>query len=326
LALAEKIVKEHITKTPDRYAKRVRWQAFIYFALNALSIVIIVAIAWRVQFFVTLSQRSNVETLTLAIIFVLSVYYLLSSSRGFVGALRILWLNSPAVLARSKEARERVEYRKHSALKTGGASKFACFDREVRLRGRPDEPIKWELADSAGKLGELVLEGVKVTYYPIKKGMNDSIFEFLADQLQATLKKQDLDANLPIVQWSTIDEDQASTYYCMVEAFRNLETQLGNKGPIWPAWEITQDDVDEVGQALNELVPALRNESLLPNLEYGVEYSVPVIPEPLAFLRLTRRDNRADPLITMGCAGLVMLFIMLLLTFIILLPPWVPAK
>jgi hypothetical protein len=56
-----------------------------------------------------------------------------------------------------------------------------------------------------------------------------------------------------------------------------------------------------------------------------VEYNVPILPEPLGMVRLTRRENRADPLISMGCASIVMLFVMAVLTFIILLPPWVPS-
>src|SRR5215212_3393405 len=136
MSLAEKVIKEELDTTPERYAARVRWQAVIYFALNAISVAILIIIAWRVQFFVTLSQRSNVETLTLAVICVLAIYYLITSFKGFVGALRILWLNSPATLNRSSETRERVEHRKHSAMKTGGKNLFVCFDRAVRLRGK----------------------------------------------------------------------------------------------------------------------------------------------------------------------------------------------
>jgi len=87
MSFAEKAVKEHATKDPPSYTRRVRWVALIYFVLNILSIAIIVTIAWRVQFFVTLSQRSNVETLTLVIIFILAVYYLLTTFKGLIGAL-----------------------------------------------------------------------------------------------------------------------------------------------------------------------------------------------------------------------------------------------
>jgi hypothetical protein len=316
MALAEKLIKDVATQTPESYATRVRWMAVIYLVLNLVSIALIITIIWRGQFFVTLAQRSNVETLTLAIVLVLAVYYIASTFKGFIGALRILWLNRGS----------NKEDRKHRSLPMGKGSKYVCFDQAIRLEGKPDDPIKWELADDAGKLGELVVDGVKATYYPIKDGMNDSLFEFLADQIQKAMQKRDLEAELQITQWSTINEDTASAYYSMVQAFQNLEQQLGKGGHVWPTEEISQEDVDEIGKELRRLVPTLRNESLLPDVEYEVEYNVPVLPEPLSFLRLTRKENRADPVLTMGCASMIMLTLMVVVTFFILLPPWVPSK
>lgn len=317
MALAEKAIKEVVTRTAPRYSARVRGLAAIYVLLNLVSLAIVITILWRGQFFVTLSQRSNIETLTLAIILVLAIYYILTTFRGFVGAIRILVLNAGD---RNREDR------KHRALHPGNQSKFVTFDQEIRLEGKPEQPLQWEVADDAGKLGDLEIEGVKVTYYPQKDGLSDTFFEFVADQIEDALQKRDLEAKVQITQWSTIDEDQASSFYSTAQAFRNLERQLGSKQPLWPSQEITQEEVDEIGRKIRELVPTLRNESLLPNTTYEVEYNVPILPEPLGMVRLTRRENRADPLISMGCAGAVMLFLMAVLTFIILLPPWVPSS
>jgi hypothetical protein len=299
--------------------------ALVYAALNILSLAIVVTILWRVQFFITLSQRSNVETLTLAIILILALYYVFTTFKGFVGALRLLWLNSPKLFSRGAESVAQAEQRKQRAMHAGKESKYTCLDKVVRVQGKPEEAIKWQVVDKYGKLGELELDGVKLTYYPLKDGMNDSIFEFMIDQLEAALQKQDLEATLEIVQWSTIDQDQASAYHSTVQAFQNLEKQLG-KGTVWPTVEITEEDKDKIQTEIERLVPALRNESFLPDVEYEVEYNVPVLPEPLGFFKLTRRENRADPLVTMGCAGITMLVIMAVLTFFILLPPWVPSK
>jgi hypothetical protein len=317
MALAEKAIKEVVTQTVPRYDARVRGLAIIYVVLNLVSLAIIIAILWRGQFFVTLSQRSNVETLTLAIILVLALYYILTTFKGFVGAVRIVVLNAGG---RNREDR------KHRALPPGKESKFVTFDQEIRLEGQPERPLQWEVADKAGKLGEIQIEGVKVTYYPQKDGMSDTFFEFFADQVEQALQKRDLEAKVQITQWSSIDEDQASSFYSTAQAFRNLERHLGAKQPLWPTGEITQEDVDEIAGKIRDLVPTLRNESLLPHLNYAVEYNVPILPEPLGMVRLTRRENRADPLISMGCAGIVMLVVMAVLTFIILLPPWVPSS
>ena len=316
MALAEKAIKEVVTRTAPRYSARVRGLAAIYVVLNLVSLAIIIAIVWRGQFFVTLSQRSNVETLTLAIILVLAVYYIATTFRGFFGAVRMLVLN----------ARERNrEDRKHSALPTHKETKFVTFDQEIRLEGRPDQPIQWEVADDAGKLGDVEISGVKVIYYAQKGGLSDTFFEYLADQIEVALQKRDLEAKVQITQWSSIDEDQAATFVSTAQAFRNLERQLGATQPLWPTGLLTQEDVDEVGRKISELVPTLRNESLLPQVNYAVEYNVPILPEPLGMIRLTRNENRADPLITMGCASIIMLFVMVVLTIIILLPPWVPS-
>ncbi|MDQ6694577.1 MAG: hypothetical protein M3014_09190 [Chloroflexota bacterium] len=325
MSVAEDIIREQITVTAEKYAMRVRISAFIYIVLYVLSVAIAVTVAWRLQFFVALAQRTNVETLTLAIIFILALYYLISTFKGFTGAIRMLWLNAPLTLSHSAESREKVERRKHSVLKIGGDPKSAYFDQSVRLEGKPNEPIKWEIADTYGKLGTLEVDGVKATYYPLRAGVNNSLFEFLASQLEDAMKKRDLDAQLQITEWSSIDADGASAYYSMVKAFQNLEGRLEG-GPIWPTVEITQDDVDKIGKELRKLVPALRSECLLPDLEYEVEYTVPVMPEPLGFVQLSRNDNRADPVLSMGCAMFVMLAVMSILLFIIILPPWIPSK
>ena len=316
MALAEKAIKEVVTRTAPRYDARVRGLAAIYVFLNLVSIAIIVTIVWRGQFFVTLSQRSNIETLTLAIVLVLAVYYVATTFSGFVGAIRMLVLNAGD---RNREDR------KHRAMRPGRESKYVTFDQEIRLQGKPDQNLTWEVGDEAGKLGDLEIDGVKVTFYPQKDGISDTFFEFFADQIEDALKKRDLEARVQITQWSSIDEDQASSFANMAKAFRHLEKHLGAQEPLWPTGEITQEEVDEIGRRIRELVPTLRSESLLPHVNYAVEYNVPILPEPLGMVRLTRKENRADPLISMGCASIIMLFVMALLTFIILLPPWVPS-
>lgn len=341
MALTEKLIKEHATRTPERYAARVRWMAAIYFALNLFSFAIIVAILWRVQFFITLAQRSNVETLVLLIVMVLALYYIASTFTGLVGAVKIVWLNLPRLWARDASALKRIERRKHAALTSSKESKSAYFDLAVCLRGQPGKTIEWEVADSTGKLGDLVVDGVEIKYYPIKDGMNAAIFEFVADQIEVAMRKRDVDAQLQITQWSTIDEDQAAAYHRTVQAFQNLERALQrneeNESPnqeaarkpattIWPSVEITQENVDEIAIEIQKLVPALRNESLLPDVEYEVEWSVPVLPEPLSFMQIKRMENRADPVVTMGCAMFVMLVVLMIVLLFIVLPPWVPSK
>jgi hypothetical protein len=322
MSLAERFVKEHATSTPENYASRVRWLAVIYVALNLISAAIMVAVAWRFQFFMTIAQRSNVETLTLAIIFVLALYYMISTFGGFIGAMRIILLNLPGLWTQDKG---KIEWRKHNAIRTGGSPKAAYLDQAIVLKDKPGEVIIWQVSDDTAKLGEVELRGVEAKYYPIKDGMNNSLLEFLADKLEERLKRHNPGAGLQIVEWGEIDDDESAMYHSTVQAFQNLERQL-EKGPIWPTLEITQEDVDYIQGEIRRLIPALRNEALLPDVEYAVEYNVPVLPEPLGFMKLTRNEARADPLVTMGCAGFVMLFLMAVLVLFIIFPPWLPSK
>lgn len=326
MSLTEEMIRQQVAHSPNRYAKRVQMLAGIYFVLDLISIGVLVAIAWRIQYFVIITQRTNIETLTLAIIFVLAAYYLITTFGGFVGAIRMLWYNFPTLWTKDSDSLERVERRKQAAMKPATKPKAAFFDKAVVIKGKTDKPIKWDLRDEAGNIGSLTIDGVKVTLEPEKDGINNSVFEFLASGIENCLKDAEPDFQLQITQWSTIDKDQASAYYSMVKAFQNLEQRLGEKGPIWPTVELDESDIRKIGNDLRELLPALRNEAFLPDLEYRAEFNVPILPEPLGFMRLTRTDNRADPVVTMGCAGIIMVVILALIVLFIVFPPWIPPR
>ena len=61
-------------------------------------------------------------------------------------------------------------------------------------------------------------------------------------------------------------------------------------------------------------------------MEYEGQHTLPIIPEPLAFVALSRQERRVDPLVSMGCAFAVTVGILALVVLFILLPPWVPGK
>jgi hypothetical protein len=126
------------------------------------------------------------------------------------------------------------------------------------------------------------------------------------------------------VQWATIDDEAALQYGSLVQFSRNLERHLGS-GPLWPSVELTEDDVATLTREATALCPVLRDEAHLPDLEYEVEHRLPIIPEPLAFISLSRQERRADPQSSMGCALIVALIILGFLVLFISRPPWVPS-
>src|SRR2546425_6575562 len=86
---ARHFVREQATSTVEEYAVRVYRLAFIYSGILVAATTAVVLILVKGKFFVTLTQRTNVETLTLALIVVLFAYLAIVSAPGAFGALKI---------------------------------------------------------------------------------------------------------------------------------------------------------------------------------------------------------------------------------------------
>jgi hypothetical protein len=342
LSLSEDLVRQ-VSRNRPEYQRRVYLEAAIYVLLNVTAIISIVIIVWQYRLFVTTAQRSNVETLTLAIIVILFAYLVLTTFKGFIGAIRIAYYHlplgggsargaagppdeAPAGQPRMSAQERRVEERKQRALKPAKHEHSkAYFNIAFTAQDRPDEPIRVPIADDAGSLGELILDGVEARIEAEKKGVSNTLFEYVLNQLQDRLRQRQPEFEMQIVAWSSVDDEAAARYRSETQAFRALAQQLG-KGPIWPTEELTADDVDHLRRAVRDVVPALRDEAFLPDVEYEAEYSIPIIPEPLGFISLKRQEQRADPVATMGCASLVTLTIMALLILFTIFPPWLPSR
>jgi hypothetical protein len=317
--LGESLV-ERAERTPEGYAAKVRVLAAIYVALDLVCAVVIGLVLWRGRHLVTLAQRSNVETLVLAIVLALALFYVVTTVGGLVGAVRMMVLNLPALWSRDLAA---LEARKHRALADGDEPFSVHFDKALERAGGV-EPVRWDIADEVGSLGEIELSQATATVKPRKHGLNNSVLAFVLGQILQVLARRTPPETLTIAFWSNTEEEGASVYRSTVVAFHNLAGRLSSE-PLWPTIRLTADDVAKVGAALRRVVPALRNEALLPDLEYEVEYSVPVLPEPLAFLQLRRSERRADPVLTMGYALVIMLLVLVALVLLIAFPPWVPS-
>ncbi len=333
MSLSEDLVRK-LSKNERQYQRRVYLVAGIYLLLNVTALVSIAMIAWYYRFWVTTAQRSNVETLTFGLIVALFAYLVITTFRGGIGALRILFYHLPlpgAAPPQGKNSKQPAvapqEARKQAALKPQGdeENKKAYYNIAFCPKDQPNEPIHIPVQDAAGSLGEIVLDGVEATFKAEKKGISNTVFEYLLNQLQDRIQAHDPEVQLQIVQWSSIDDEEAAQYHSQVQAFRTLAAQL-DKGPIWPTQELSRDDIAYVTARVQAIVPALRDETFLPDVEYSAEYSIPIIPEPLGFVSLRRTEQRADPVATMGCAALVALGIMAILVVFLIFPPWLPSR
>ena len=316
-------IREQDTSSVQEYHRRVYRLAGIYLGIVIAATCAIIVIIVQAKLFVTLSQRSNVETLTLAVILLLFGYLAIISLPGAWGALKIVYYNAPAWLGRDRAA---VEQRKHAALKRkpveGNVVYLNCV---VQPQGQPWTPIHIPLKDAAGELGMIVIDGVKLSHEDGYEKLSNSIFAYFEQRIGQLVKQRDPKAQMQIVQWATINDEEALQYESTVTFSRNLAKHLG-AGQLWPAVELTDADMETLKQEASQLCPILRNEAHLPDMEYSVEHTLPIIPEPLAFISLSRQEQRADPLASMGCAFIVTLVILALLLFFIWMPPWVPSK
>src|SRR5438045_3959420 len=105
--LAERVISEPGADSPRSYARRVRRLALAYLVLFLASLAGIALLAWKGQFFVTLTQRSNVETLILAFLLVFFAYLAVLAAPGAWGALRLASFAALPYLGRDRADVER---------------------------------------------------------------------------------------------------------------------------------------------------------------------------------------------------------------------------
>src|SRR5512142_3576296 len=84
-------VDEPGTRSPADYTRRVLGLAVLYPLVTLGALVGEALLVWRVKALVTLTQRSNVETLTLAFFAVFFAYVGYLGAKGVPGAARIAW-------------------------------------------------------------------------------------------------------------------------------------------------------------------------------------------------------------------------------------------
>ncbi|HEX5441329.1 MAG TPA: hypothetical protein VFW76_10620 [Ktedonobacterales bacterium] len=321
--LIERAIREPDVQTPQRYAQRVHRLAWAYAGLCAGSLAGIALVVWKAQFYVTLSQRSNVETLTLAFLFIFFAYLTVLSIPGVLGASRMLYYT---LLAHRQPNREVGERRKMRAL--GGApGNPAIVGMNIALE-RADQPgasFALPVADPTGSMGEIVVDGAKLTYHQTIKVGSNALLAFFVQQVNRVLEERGATAGVDVVEWKSINDEATEQYLSVATFARNLERHLNAEG-LWPRRVLNGDDCAELEKQLTAVCPALRNEAFLPRWEYEGQHQVPLIPEPLGFISLTRSEKRVDPLASMGCAVIIVLVMVFILALIIVFPPWVPGS
>jgi hypothetical protein len=321
--IARTLVREPSVGSPQEYARRVHRLAVAYVGLFVLPLVGIGLLIWQAHLLVTLTQRSNVETLTLLFLLLFFLYLATLSARGVVGAARIAHY---ALLVRLGRDRLAVERQKMEALGPPIAdSPSAALNKALDAESPRGQPLRLVVEDAAGPMGTLAIDGADLRHRDARRNCSNSLLAFFVEQVNKVLQARGVDAGLDVLHWKKIHDEETEAYLSIVRFARNLERHLG--GPeLWPRLTLTDADCRELERRLAAVCPALRDEGFLPDWEYSGEHKLPLIPEPLGLISLSRSETRVDPVASMGCAVLIVGVVVGVLALLIVFPPWVPGS
>ena len=281
---------------------------------------IVIVVQWA-RLFVTLAQRSNVETLALLFFVIFFAYFVLLSWRGTVAAARLAYFSYRA----RRIDRQSVELEKMQALgPTKGRPPTVAVNVLIEQEGRQGQRIEIDVADKAGSVGRLWIDGARLQFNHNAGMSSNEVLIYLVHQLNRVLERQGESRRVNIVEWETIDDESLDQYLSLVQFARNLEQYLSG-GEAWPRVYLRLQDIQELQDRLSAACPALRSEAFLPEWEYGADHKLPLIPEPLGLLSLSRSEKRVDPLSSMGAATAIVLLSDLVFLIFVLFPPWVPG-
>lgn len=318
----ERAIREPEIESARQYARGVRLLAAAYLALLCFSLAGIGILIWQAQLYVTLSQRSNVETLTLAFLFVFFAYLAALSAPGAWGAAHLVYFGALALVAGDRDTLERRKMRALGPPKDQPA--VVALNLVLEPERHPNQTLVFTVADSAGSMGRIEVQGVRVAHHPATKSGSNNLLAFTIQQVNQILSARGAPAGLDIVEWHRINDESAQQYVNLVRFACNLERHLG-ANDLWPKRTLTSADHAEVERRLAAVCPSLRNEAFLPHWEYMGEHKIPLIPEPLGLLSLSRTEKRVDPLASMGCAVSIVIVVVAILLLFFFFPPWVPG-
>lgn len=301
---------------PASLRRRTNWLIAIHLVLAAAALTVLTLVVWRIRILITLAQRSNVETLVIAFVVIFLAYLLITTAPATIGALRIL-----AYRAMGQERAQRSLQRK--ARSDRKETKRSHMN--VAVRGPGGRDVEVPIQDRFGKICTLKLHLTEVVFEDAPEELTHSVLQLVVKKLADVGELEGTDHQPEVIYWDSIDEGQAEAYASQVGAFDRLEKALG-KDTLWPAVRIDKAGVDAIQDMLKEAAPTIRENLLLPDIEYSAEFAIPIIPEPFAFMQLRRRMEHADAVASMGCATLVALAFLAAISWILVNPPWVPGK
>ncbi len=300
---------------PASLRRRTNWLIAIHLVLATAAVAVLALVAWRIRMLITLAQRSNVETLVIAFVVIFLVYLLLTTAQATIGALRILVYRAMG----AERAQASLQQKARRDRKDTKRSHM-----NLVVRGPGDRDVEIPIEDRYGKICTLKLHLTEIIFEDAPQELTHSVLQLVVQKLKEVGTLEGTDHEPKVIYWDSLDEERAEAYASQVGAFDRLEKALG-KDRLWPAVRIDERGVEQIRQMLEDAAPGLRENLLLPDIEYSAEFTVPIIPEPFAFMQLSRRMDHADAVASMGCATIVVVVFLAVIAWILVNPPWVPG-
>jgi hypothetical protein len=296
--------------------RRTTLLAVIHVVLDSACVALLAVLGLRLKLLVTLSQRSNVETLLILFFAAFVSVLLITTGRSTLGALTLLGLRClPAPRRQRWIQAHAVDPRREERT-------LALLNLSV---AGPDGVLELPLEDGFGRLGLLRVQGVELQLEDAPSALAGPVFELASTVLSKVAKRDPHGSPLGIVLWGNVDRSEAEVYRSQAHAFGQLAQAL-EKGPLWPTAVVDDDGSARLRAVFDEATPHLREAALMSDIDYAAEFSIPLVPEPLAFVQIHRSESRADPVASLGCATLMVLAALVAVVWVVLFPPWVPGK
>jgi hypothetical protein len=290
--------------------------AVIHVVLTAASIGLLAFLVLRLKLLVTLAQRSNVETLLLLFFAAFVTVLLITTGLSTLGAITLLALR---VLPADRRQRW---IQAHAVERRREERTLALLNLWVM---GPGGALELSLEDGVGRLGLLRVQGVELQLEDAPDAIAGPVFELASAVLSDVAKRDPHGSPLGIVLWANVDRSEAEVYRSQAHAFGRLAQAL-EKGPLWPTAVVDDEGVARLRAIFEEATPHLREAALMRDVDYAAEFSIPLVPEPLAFVQIHRSESRADPVASLGCATLMVLAALAAVAWAVFFPPWVPGK
>ena len=301
---------------PPTLRRRTNWLIAIHLVLATAAIAVLVLVAWRIRILITLAQRSNVETLVSAFVVIFLAYVLITTAPATIGALRILGYRALGTERAQRALQRKVRNDRKETKRS---------HMNMAVHGPGGRDVEIPIQDRFGKVCDVRLHLTEVIFQDAPEELTHSALQLVVQTLAEVGSVEGTDHEPKVVYWDSIDESAAEAYAAQVAAFSHLERALG-KEPLWPQVRVDKAGIERLEAMLKEAAPTIRENLLLPDIEYSAEFTIPIVPEPFAFMQLSRRMEHADAVASMGCATLVALAFLAVIAWVIVNPPWVPGK